>query len=148
MSFLMEPTPCSIFKGPTTKIYFNSSSCWVQTLLLLVSGIHILELTLGRYRWLEALSEASTSLRWRTESHICRKECVVVWTHFSIWTNCQGVAQCLPCIPLNFTSTLSVLNNESASTRSDHQCWARAVSRLKPKNDFHLLTSLFHETAP
>jgi len=62
----MEPKPCNVIKGPTTKIYFNSSSCWVQTLLLLVSGIHILELTLGCYRRPEGLTEASTSLRWHT----------------------------------------------------------------------------------
>jgi hypothetical protein len=78
MSFLVEPKPCSIIKRPTTKIYFNSSSCWVQTLLLLVIGIHILELTLRCYRWPEGLMEASTSLRWQT----ARKKCVVVWTNY------------------------------------------------------------------
>lgn len=142
MSLLMEPKPCSIIKGPTTKIYFNSLSCWVQTLLLLVFGIHILELTLECYRRPKSLMKASTSLRWWLKVTYPRQKCVVVWTHFSIWTNCLGVAQCLPCIPLNLTPTPSVLNNKSASSTSDHQCWTRAVSELKPTSNFHLLTSL------
>jgi len=142
MSLLMEPKSCSNIKGPTTKIYFNSSSCWVRTLLLLVCGIHILELTLKCYRWPKGLTKASTNLRWWLKVTYPRQKCVVVWTHFSIWTKCLGVAQCLPCIPLNLTPTPSVLNNKSASTRSDHQCWTRAVSGLKPTSNFNLLTSL------
>jgi len=37
-------------------------------------AIHILELTLGCYRRLEGLTEASPSFRWQTESHICKTE--------------------------------------------------------------------------